>query len=122
MFTIISCLALFQWGTIVPQAYAVSPRDVTIQNFAFSPQSATILTGDSVTWANNDPVVYTLWFTNSGDGSTYLLSPPINPGTTWTHVFPGNVSLTYYDFDRLYISGQLITGAGGGSSGRVMRS
>ena len=81
---------------------------VNVQNFAFTPQNATIQAGDSVSWTNNDHVVYTLWFTNASDGTTYLLSPPINPGTTWTHAFPDRIRLTYYDFDRLQITGQLI--------------
>ena len=88
-------------------AYAPT-TSINIHNFTFAPQNATIQTGDSVSWTNNDPVIYTLWFTNASDGSTYLLSPPINPGTTWTQSFPSQVRLKYYDFDRLYITGQLI--------------
>jgi PKD repeat protein len=81
---------------------------INISNFAFNPQNITIETGDSVTWINNDPVIYTLWFTNASDGSTYLLSQPINPGTSWTYAFTGQTRLNYYDFDRLYITGQLV--------------
>ncbi len=81
---------------------------INVQNFAFNPQSITVQTGDTVTWVNNDPVIYTLWFTNASDGSTYLLSPPINPGTSWTRAFPSQVRLNYFDFDRLYITGALI--------------
>jgi hypothetical protein len=98
---------------------------INIQNFAFNPQIATILPGDSVSWINNDPVIYTLWFTNASDGSTYLLSPPINPGTTWTRTFPDKVRLNYYDFDRLQITGQLsivpiLRGDFGSSSSNIL--
>ena len=95
-----------------------SAMNVNVRNFAFTPQNLTIQAGDSVSWTNNDPVVYTLWFTNSSDGSTYLFSPPINPGTTWTHAFTNQVKLNYYDFDRLYVTGRLtiVPVLGGGFS------
>jgi len=107
VFAIVLGLALSQSGVIIHPAQGVT-ISINIQNFAFSPQNVTIHTGDSVIWTNNDPVIYTLWFTNASDGSTYLLSPPMNPGTNWTHTFPSNVALIYYDFDRLQIKGQLI--------------
>jgi plastocyanin len=104
---IVAGLALSQWGVIIHPAYGAT-ISINIQNFAFNPQNITIHAGDSVIWTNNDPVIYTLWFKNSSDGSTYLLSQPINPGTTWTHVFPDKIIMNYYDFDRLYITGRLI--------------
>jgi hypothetical protein len=107
VFAIVVGLALSQWGAIIHPANGASIT-VNIQNFAFNPQSVTIHTGDSVTWTNNDPVIYTLWFKNASDGSTYLLSPPIDPGTSWTHIFMDKIILNYYDFDRLYITGQLV--------------
>jgi hypothetical protein len=113
VFVIVVGLTISQWGVIIHPANGATVT-VNIQNFAFNPQTVTIHTGDSVTWTNNDPVIYTLWFKNASDGSTYLLSPPINPGTTWTHVFPDKIQLNYYDFDRLQITGQLIMATVGG--------
>jgi len=107
VFVIVVSLAFSQWGVIIHPAFGAT-ASINIQNFSFNPQNVTIHTGDSVTWTNNDPVIYTLWFKNASDGSTYLLSQPINPRTTWTHTFPDKVKLNYYDFDRLYITGQLI--------------
>jgi PKD domain-containing protein len=107
VFAVVLGLALSPGLTIIHPAYAPT-MSINVQNFAFNPQNVTIQTGDSVTWANNDPVIYTLWFTNALNGSTYLFSQPINPGTTWTHAFPDKLRLSYYDFDRLYITGQLI--------------
>jgi plastocyanin len=107
VFAVVVGLALSQWGVIIHPADAVT-NSVNIQSFAFNPQSMTIQTGGSVIWTNNDPVIYTLWFKNASDGSTYLLSQPINPGTTWTHIFPDKIRLNYFDFDRLQITGQLI--------------
>lgn len=106
VFAIIVGLAVSQWVMIMHPAHAAT-FSINIQNFTFNPQSVAINTGDSVIWTNNDPIIYTLWFTNASDGSTYLLSPPINPGTTWTHTFSDKIQLNYYDFDRLSISGQL---------------
>jgi plastocyanin len=105
--TLVAGLAFSQSGLIIRPAHA-APVTINIQNFTFNPQNVTIHTGDFVTWTNNDPVIYTLWFTNATDGSTYLLSQPINPGTTWAHIFPDKIRLNYYDFDRLSITGQLI--------------
>jgi plastocyanin len=115
VFVIVVGLALSQWGVIIHPAHGATVS-INIQNFAFNPQNVTIHTGDSVIWTNNDPVIYTLWFKNATDGSSYLLSQPINPGTTWTHTFPDKIRLNYYDFDRLQITGQLAvtTGTVGG--------
>jgi plastocyanin len=107
VFAIAVGLALSQAGVLIHPAHSLA-FNINIQNFAFNPQNVTIHTGDSVTWTNNDPVIYTLWFRNASDGSTYILSQPVNPGTTWTHTFPDKVRLNYYDFDRLQITGQLI--------------
>jgi plastocyanin len=107
VFAIVAGLALSQWGAIIHPVNGATIT-VNVQNFAFNPQNVTIHTGDSVTWTNNDPVIYTLWFKSASDGSTYLFSQPINPGTSWTHIFVDNIILNYYDFDRLYITGQLI--------------
>ena len=106
-FTVVVGLIFSEGGLIIHPAYSPT-MSINVQNFAFNPQNTTIQAGDSVTWVNNDPVIYTLWFTNASDGSTYLLSPPINSGTTWTHAFPDPLRLNYYDFDRLYITGQLV--------------
>jgi PKD repeat protein len=107
VFAFVLVLALSPWVTIIRPVYAPT-MSINVQNFSFNPQNVTIQAGDSVTWANNDPVIYTLWFTNASDGSTYLLSQPINPGTAWTHTFPDRMRLNYYDFDHLYVKGQLI--------------
>ncbi len=79
--------------------------NVTISGFAFNPQNLTILRGDTVVWNNTDPVIHTLWFVNLTDGSTYLLSAPINPGATWSHTFNDEVNLLYYSFRRFWTTG-----------------
>jgi hypothetical protein len=124
VFAVVVGLALSQCVVVIRPAFAPT-IGINIQNFAFNPQIATIQFGDSVSWTNNDPVIYTLWFTNASDGSTYLLSPPINPGGTWTHAFPDKIRLNYYDFDRLQITGQLgvvpsLRGDFGSSSSNIL--
>jgi plastocyanin len=119
VFAIVAGLALSQWGLIIHLANGATVS-VKIQNFAFNPQNVTIQIGYSVTWTNNDPVIYTLWFKNATDGSSYLLSQPINPGTTWTHTFPDKIRLNYYDFDRLQITGQLTVIVPTGTVGGVL--
>ena len=81
--------------------------NVSISGFAFNPQNLTILRGDTVVWNNTDQVVYTLWFVNLINESTYLLSEPIAPGTTFAHTFNDEVDLQYFSFERLWITGFL---------------
>ena len=79
--------------------------NVTISEFAFSPQNVTIKVGSTITWINNDAVIYTLWFTRVSDQSTYVLSTPIMPGESWSQTFDEIVTLQYYSFERLWITG-----------------
>jgi len=79
--------------------------NVTISGFAFNPPNLTILSGDTVVWNNTDQVIYTLWFVDLTDESTYLLSDPIIPGTTFAHTFNDEVNLQYFSFERLWITG-----------------
>jgi plastocyanin len=82
-----------------------STHEVKITGFAFDPQTLTIQVGDTVIWNNTDPVIHTLWFVLVADGSTYMLSDPILPNSTWSHAFDAPVALQYYDFNRLWITG-----------------
>lgn len=79
--------------------------NVTISSFAFNPQNVTIKVGSTITWINNDAVIHTLWFTRINDQSTYVLSTPIMPGESWSQTFNEIVTLKYYSFERLWITG-----------------
>jgi len=103
-------LTLTVSNMLIPQAMAQETYEVKIQDLAFDPEDLTIRPGDTVEWNNTDPVVCTLWFVNQADNTTYLLSEPISPDTTWTHTFNEIVNLKYYDFDRLWITGFLNVG------------
>lgn len=90
---------------IIGEAAAPTTHEVKITDFAFVPQNLTINLGDTVMWNNTDPVIHTLWFVYVANGSTYLLSDPILPDTTWSYTFNDAVELQYYDFNRLWITG-----------------
>jgi len=83
----------------------MATHDVIIFDLAFNPQTLDIGVGDTVQWLNNDPLIYTLWFVNTSDHSTYLLSDPILPGESWAWTFNEPVMLQYYCFERLWITG-----------------
>jgi hypothetical protein len=90
---------------LIQKTTAQTTRYITISSFAFQPQYLIVYLGDTVVWTNDDPVIHTLWFTRVSDGSTYLLSDPIPPYTTWTNTFNEPVELQYYSFDKLWITG-----------------
>jgi len=102
-------LALSMTTMLIQKTAAQTTYYVTISGFAFNPQNLTIQRGATVVWNNTDPVIYTLWFVNPTDGSTYLLSDPILPGENWSHTFTDveGLQLQYYSFERLWISGLL---------------
>lgn len=92
-------------------AKAAQTTNVTISDFAFNPKNVTIKVGSSITWMNNDPLIYTLWFVKTKDKTTYTavgkegLSDPILPGKPWSQTFNEIVTLQYYSFERLWITG-----------------
>ncbi len=53
---------------------------VTINNFKFSPDTATIKVGDTVTWKNQEKASHTI----AVDGAE---SPELFMGDTWSHTF-----------------------------------
>lgn len=61
-------------------AYAQSSATVSIQGYAFQPQSVTIQKGGTVTWTNQDSVVHDVKFSD-GD------SPDLKKGGTYSKTF-----------------------------------
>lgn len=72
-----------------PQQEAEGPS-VSMENTTFSPESLTILTGQEVTWVNNDSVNHTVTREGSFDSGN------ISPGASFSHTFkePG-----VYDYE-----------------------
>lgn len=98
------CVSTFQ----VHLARAAITHKVKIADFSFIPQDIIIVLGDTIVWNNTDQVIHTLWFVNVTDNSTYTLSDPIMPNTTWDFTFNDTVSLQYFDLNRLWITGSII--------------
>lgn len=108
-------LLTLSFVTVMPAIFTgpakAQPTNVTISDLAFNPQNVTIKVGSTITWTNNDPLIYTLWFVNADDGTTYTkagkegLSDPILPDTSWSQTFNEIVTLQYYSFERLWITG-----------------
>lgn len=103
---VVSLVISLQLSASLTREVAVeTTHEVKITGFAFVPQNLIINLGDTVTWNNTDPVIHTLWFVHVANQSTYLLSDPIPPDTTWTYTFNDAVQLQYYSFKMLWITG-----------------
>jgi len=63
-----------------PPLPMVSNEKVTIQGFAFMPQTLKIKTGTTVTWTNNDTAPHDI-------KSTLFLSPRLSQGQTFQYTF-----------------------------------
>ena len=72
-------------------ASTTSATNVTIQNFAFTPQTLTVKVGTTVTWTNNDSAPHTVTSASSMSTSatrTGLFdSGTLNPGQTFSFTF-----------------------------------
>ncbi len=96
---------------IVRPVNAVQTFNVLIFDLAFNPQNLTIQAGDTVRWINNDSLIYTIWFVKADDNTTYTnagtegLSDPILPMASWSQTFNELVTIQYYSFERLWITG-----------------
>ncbi|HJP73751.1 MAG TPA: cupredoxin family copper-binding protein [Pseudonocardiaceae bacterium] len=73
-----------------PSAYAAG-HAITMANYAFSPASATITAGESVTWTNTDQAPHDVTTTSA---PVAIHSPTLSTGQSWTYTFstPGTYS------------------------------
>jgi plastocyanin len=70
---------------------------VTIQNFAFTPQTLTVKAGTTVTWTNNDSAPHTVTSADAistSANTTSLFNGSVNPGQTFSYTF--TKAGTYY--------------------------
>jgi plastocyanin len=74
-----------------PSAGGGGGSAVTIQNFAFSPQSLTVAVGTEVTWTNQDSTAHTVTFDTGGGASDNLAQ-----SATYKQTFSSAGSLTYH--------------------------
>jgi plastocyanin len=68
---------------VAPNA-AAATHAITIANFAFTPASATITAGDTVSWTNTDQAPHDVTVTS---GPVAVHSPTITTGQSWTYTF-----------------------------------
>jgi plastocyanin len=65
--------------------------DVTIANFAFTPQTLSVKTGTKVTWTNNDSVPHTVVSTDSmstsANTTNLFASNTLSPGQSFSFTF-----------------------------------
>jgi plastocyanin len=61
-----------------------STTTVTINNYTFVPATVTVHPGDTVTWTNQDSIPHTA---TALDGKSFD-SGAIDPGASWSFVFP----------------------------------
>ena len=62
---------------------------MSIQSFAFSPGTVTILKGDTVIWTNNDTTAHTVTFADGGSSN-------LNHGDIYTKTFVDTGTFDYH--------------------------
>jgi plastocyanin len=93
-------------------AVAQDATSVTIQNFAFSPNSVTITAGSSVTWTNMDSVTHTA----TGDDGSFDTGD-IAAGSSATITFNDPGTFTYHCAIHPNMTGTIVVQAAGGGGG-----
>jgi LPXTG-motif cell wall-anchored protein len=100
-----------------PTARASASGGVTIQNFAFAPQTVTVSQGDTVSWTNRDGTAHSA---TADDGSfdTGLL----DKGSSATHTFSQAGTFQYHCTPHPYMTATVVvraasTGSQGGAAG-----
>lgn len=83
--------ALLFAPAISPAPAHAASHAITMANYAFSPASATITAGDSVTWTNTDQAPHDVTTTS---GPVSIHSSTLTTGQSWTYTFtvPGTYS------------------------------
>lgn len=76
---------------------------VTINGFAFQPQTVTIKAGTSVTWSNEDGPAHTVTFRDGSPGAKSLA-----PGQTFTRVFDKAGTYAYFCSFHPYMTGTVV--------------
>ncbi len=77
---------------------------VSIQNFSFNPNSASVKTGDKVTWTNNDGVSHTV----TSDTANQFNSGTIAPGKSFSFTFQNAGSFSYHCSIHPSMHGQVV--------------
>ena len=79
----------------------ISTNSVSIQGFQFTPGTITIKKGETVTWANKDPIAHTVTGTGFASGS-------LAQGATYKHTYNQAGTFNYICSYHPYMKGQVI--------------
>jgi predicted lipoprotein with Yx(FWY)xxD motif len=90
-----------------PAAHAHATVQVTIQNFAFSPQTITVAPGTTVTWTNKDSQDHTV----TSDSDAWPDSGNLATNKTFSHTFANAGTYTYHCALHPYMTGKVIVSA-----------
>jgi plastocyanin len=107
---VLAFAALFTFGG--SSAVAQDATNITIQNFAFSPNSVTITAGSSVTWTNMDSVTHSA----TGDNGAFDTGV-FAAGGSATITFDNAGTFTYHCSIHPNMTGTIVVQAAGGNSG-----
>lgn len=101
------CAAAFA-PAFVPRASAQSTISVSIQNFAFSPGSVTLVIGvnNTVIWTNHDSATHTVTADDNSWGSGDLAD-----GATYTHTFETAGTFGYHCSIHQFMTGTVVVEA-----------
>jgi plastocyanin len=104
IFTVV-LLAAFILNPGSPLAHASGGR-VSIINFEFTPAEITIVSGESVTWTNNDGAPHGLEFHDGSGGKDLLL-----PGASYSRRFDQPGTFDYNCSIHPYMTGRVVVRA-----------
>lgn len=103
------CLGVNQW----PSTALAASQTVAIQGFAFSPATATINVGDTVTWMNQDSVPHT----STSDATPAVWdSGVLSQGMSFSFTFPTAGTFAYHCTVHPFMQGSVTVSGGGGGT------
>jgi plastocyanin len=80
-------------GTCPAQQLAAAPAQITIDNFAFEPETLTVAPGTKVTWVNRDEEPHTVV---SADKELRFKSPGLDTNDSFSFVFDKPGTYKYF--------------------------
>jgi plastocyanin len=101
---LLAAMILFVLGSI--EMARAGTHAVDISDFAFSPATLTITTGDTVTWTNSDPVVHTATSTTGAFDSSDLAE-----GASFSFTFTTPGTYDYLCTPHPTMTGQIVVQA-----------
>jgi plastocyanin len=84
-----------------PTGQASNNASVTIQNFAFSPSTVTILKGGTVRWTNKDSTAHTVTFADGGASN-------LNNGDVYSRTFNETGTFDYHCSIHTSMTGKVV--------------